>query len=89
MANPTIEVRSNDASDASVAKIDMKLEVVVIPVSDVDRAKEFYRRLGWRLDVDSPVRLGVVQFTPPGSGCSVHFGKTLTSAAPGSAKGIT
>ena len=56
MANPTIEVRSNDASDASVTKIDMKLEVVVIPVSDVDRAKEFYRRLGWRLDVDSPAR---------------------------------
>ncbi|MGA8187839.1 MAG: VOC family protein [Candidatus Sulfotelmatobacter sp.] len=84
MANPTIEVRSNDASDASVTKIDMKLEVVVIPVSDVDRAKEFYRRLGWRLDVTPP---GVVQFTPPGSGCSVQFGKTLTSAAPGSAKG--
>ena len=83
MANPTIEVRSNDASDKR-HEIDMKLEVVVIPVSDVDRAKEFYRRLGWRLDVTPP---GVVQFTPPGSGCSVQFGKTLTSAAPGSAKG--
>jgi len=84
MANPTIEIHSNDAtSDAGVAKIDMKLEVVVIPVSDVDRAKEFYKRLGWRLDVTPPM---VVQFTPPGSWCSVQFGKNLTSAAPGSAK---
>jgi catechol 2,3-dioxygenase-like lactoylglutathione lyase family enzyme len=84
MANPTIEIRSNDAtSDANVAKVDMKLEVVVIPVSDVDRAKEFYKKLGWRLDVTPPI---VVQFTPPGSWCSVQFGKTLTSAAPGSAK---
>jgi catechol 2,3-dioxygenase-like lactoylglutathione lyase family enzyme len=61
----------------------MKLEVVVIPVSDVDRAKEFYGRLGWRLDVTPP---GVVQITPRGSGCSVQFGTNLTSAAPGSAK---
>jgi catechol 2,3-dioxygenase-like lactoylglutathione lyase family enzyme len=84
MANPTIEIRSYDAtSDANVAKVDMKLEVVVIPVSDVDRAKEFYKKLGWRLDVTPPI---VVQFTPPGSWCSVQFGKTLTSAAPGSAK---
>jgi catechol 2,3-dioxygenase-like lactoylglutathione lyase family enzyme len=67
-----------------VARVDMKVEVIVIPVSDVDRAKEFYRRLGWRLDVTPPI---VVQFTPHGSGCSVQFGKTLTSAAPGSAKG--
>jgi catechol 2,3-dioxygenase-like lactoylglutathione lyase family enzyme len=64
--------------------MDMKLEVLVIPVSDVDRAKEFYGRLGWRLDVTPP---SVVQFTPPGSWCSVQFGKTLTTAAPGSAKG--
>ena len=63
--------------------MDVKLEVVVIPVSDVDRAKEFYEKLGWRLDVTPPI---VVQFTPPGSGCSVKFGKNLTSAAPGSAK---
>jgi catechol 2,3-dioxygenase-like lactoylglutathione lyase family enzyme len=85
MANLTYEISSNDpTSDASVAKVDMKLEVVVIPVSDVDRAKEFYKKLGWRLDVTPP---GVVQFTPPGSACSVQFGKTLTSAAPGSAKG--
>jgi catechol 2,3-dioxygenase-like lactoylglutathione lyase family enzyme len=84
MANPTIEIRSNDATgDASLAKVDMKLEVVVIPVSDVARAKEFYKKLGWRLDVTPPV---VVQFTPPGSWCSVQFGKNLSSAAPGSAK---
>jgi catechol 2,3-dioxygenase-like lactoylglutathione lyase family enzyme len=61
----------------------MKLEVVVIPVSDVDRAKEFYKKLGWRLDATPPF---VVQFTPPGSWCSVQFGKNFTSAAPGSAK---
>jgi catechol 2,3-dioxygenase-like lactoylglutathione lyase family enzyme len=64
--------------------VDMKLEVVIIPVSDVDRAKEFYAGLGWRLDVTPPF---VVQFTPPGSWCSVQFGAHLTSAAPGSGKG--
>ena len=80
-----------------VAEIDMKLEVIVIPVSDVDRAKEFYARLGWRLDRDFRFANGLraVQFTPPGSGCSVHFGTSegatrndgfATSAAPGSAK---
>ena len=80
----TTDARSNDASGtASVKDLDMKLEVVVISVSDVDRAKEFYGRLGWRLDVTPP---GVVQFTPHGSGCSVQFGTNLTSAAPGSAK---
>ncbi len=68
---------------ASVENLDMKLEVVVIPVSDVDRATEFYGRLGWRQDQTPP---GVVQFTPHGSDCSVQFGPTLTSAAPGSAK---
>ena len=78
----TNEVHSNGAT--SVARVDQKLEVVVIPVSDVDRAKQFYGRLGWRLDVTPP---GVVQFTPPGSWCSVQFGKSLTTAAPGSAKG--
>ena len=62
---------------------DMKVEVVVVPVSDVDRAKAFYQRLGWRLDVTPP---GVVQFTPPGSWCSVQFGPHLSAAAPGSAK---
>ena len=70
----TTDVRSNDAS---VKNVGMKLEVVVIPVSDVERAKEFYGSLGWRLDVTPP---GVVQFTPHGSGCSVQFGPNLTSA---------
>ncbi len=84
MANPTIEVRSNNATrDSSIAKVDMKLEVVVIPVLEIDRAKQFYSKLGWRLDVTPPT---VVQFTPPGSSCSVQFGKTLTTAAPGSSK---
>jgi catechol 2,3-dioxygenase-like lactoylglutathione lyase family enzyme len=64
-------------------KMDMKLEVVVIPVSDVDRAEKFYARLGWRQDV-TPPDSGVSQFTPPGSACSIQFGKNLTSAAPGS-----
>ena len=67
----------------SVASIDMKLEVVVIPVSDVKRAEEFYKRLGWRQDV-TPPGSGVFQFTPPGSACSIQFGKNLTSASPGS-----
>jgi catechol 2,3-dioxygenase-like lactoylglutathione lyase family enzyme len=91
MANPTIEIRSNDAtSDASVVKVDMKFELVVIPVSDVDRAKEFYARLGWRLDADfaSGDDYRVIQFTPPGSGGSVIFGKNVTAAAPGSAQGL-
>jgi catechol 2,3-dioxygenase-like lactoylglutathione lyase family enzyme len=79
----TTDVRNAAGGNASVEDLDMKLEVVVIPVSDVDRAKEFYGRLGWRLDVTPP---GVVQFTPHGSGCSVQFGPTLTSATPGSAK---
>jgi catechol 2,3-dioxygenase-like lactoylglutathione lyase family enzyme len=64
-------------------KIDMKLEVLIIPVTDVERAKAFYLRLGWRLDQTPP---GLVQFTPPGSSCSVLFGANLTTAAPGSAK---
>jgi catechol 2,3-dioxygenase-like lactoylglutathione lyase family enzyme len=82
---------SHDAtSDASVARVDMKFEIVVIPVSDVDRAKEFYGRLGWRLDADfaSGDDWRVIQFTPPGSGCSVIFGKNVTAAAPGSAQGL-
>ena len=84
-AMSTNEVGSNDAtSKAGIAKGDMKLEVVIIPVSDVDRSQEFYRRVGWRQDVTPP---GVAQFTPPGSWCSVIFGKNLTSAAPGSGKG--
>jgi catechol 2,3-dioxygenase-like lactoylglutathione lyase family enzyme len=68
---------------------DMKLEVVVIPVSDVDRAKEFYAGLGWRLDADfAGDDFRVIQFTPPGSGSSVIFGKNVTAAAPGSAQGL-
>lgn len=70
--------------------VDMKLEAVVIPVADVDRAKRFYGGLGWRLDADFPFDNGfrVVQFTPPGSGCSVQFGTNITAAAPGSAQGL-
>ena len=76
--------------DTSVARVDMKFEAVVIPVSDVDRAKEFYKKLGWRLDADFRFDNGfrIVQFTPPGSGCSVQFGTKMTSAAPGSAQGL-
>jgi catechol 2,3-dioxygenase-like lactoylglutathione lyase family enzyme len=68
----------------------MRLEIVVIPVSDVDRAKEFYGMLGWRLDADfaSDKDYRVIQFTPPGSGCSIIFGKNVTAAAPGSAEGL-
>jgi catechol 2,3-dioxygenase-like lactoylglutathione lyase family enzyme len=71
-------------------RVDMKFEVVVIPVADVDRSKAFYTKLGWRLDADFPFENGfrVVQFTPPGSGCSVQFGAKITSAAPGSAQGL-
>jgi len=73
-----------------VGIVDQKLEVVVIPVSDVDRAKEFYGGLGWRLDADFPFDNGfrLVQFTPPGSGCAIQFGTNVTSAAPGSAQGL-
>lgn len=72
------------------ATVDLNLEVVVLPVSDVDRAKRFYQSLGWRLDADFAFDNGfrVVQFTPPGSGCSVQFGTRITSAAPGSAQGL-
>jgi catechol 2,3-dioxygenase-like lactoylglutathione lyase family enzyme len=74
----------------STATVDMKLEVVVIPVSDVDRAKRFYGDLGWRLDADFVVgdEFRGVQFTPPGSPASIHFGKGIPSAAPGSANGL-
>src|SRR6478736_2411824 len=70
--------------------VDLKLEIVVIPVSDVERAKQFYAKLGWRLDADfaGPDDYRVIQFTPPGSNASVIFGKNVTSAAPGSAKGL-
>ena len=71
--------------EAGLATIDMKLEVIVIPVSDAARAEQFYRKLGWRQDV-TPPGSGVFQFTPHGSACSVQLGKGLTSAAPGSAQ---
>jgi len=76
--------------DTSVAPVDMKFEIVVIPVSDVDRAKEFYAKLGWRLDADfdNGKDFRIVQFTPHGSGCSIIFGKNVTAAAPGSAQGL-
>jgi len=74
----------------SARTLDMKLEIVVIPVSDVDRAKRFYGGLGWRLDADFAAGddYRVIQFTPPGSGCSVIFGRNVTAAAPGSAQGL-
>jgi catechol 2,3-dioxygenase-like lactoylglutathione lyase family enzyme len=83
------EVRSTDAArNAGATRVEMKLEVVVIPVSDVDRAKEFYERIGWRLNIDRAAGedFRLVQFTPPGSCCSLHFGKNVTSSPPGSAK---
>jgi len=87
----TLSATNNEPlSGASAAKVDMKFEVIVIPVSDVDRAKEFYGRLGWRLDADydNGKDFRVIQFTPPGSGCSVIFGKNVTAASPGSAQGL-
>jgi catechol 2,3-dioxygenase-like lactoylglutathione lyase family enzyme len=87
----TTQTSNERATDTpTAAKIDLKLEVVVIPVSDVDRAKRFYGSLGWRLDADFAFDNGfrVVQFTPPGSGCSVQFGANITSAASGSAQGL-
>ena len=83
----TATSQKETTSNAPAAKVDMKLEVVVIPVSDIDRATKFYRSLGWRQDI-TPPGSGVVQLTPPGSACSVHFGKNRTSAAPGSAEGL-
>src|SRR6204780_2827897 len=87
----TLSATNNEpASGASAAKVDMEFEVIVIPVSDVDRAKEFYGRLGWRLDADydNGSDFRIIQFTPPGSGCSIIFGKNVTAAAPGSAQGL-
>jgi catechol 2,3-dioxygenase-like lactoylglutathione lyase family enzyme len=87
----TTEGRSGDASGtASVKNVDLKLEVVVIPVSDVDRAKAFYGGLGWRLDADFSFDNGfrIVQFTPPGSDASIQFGTDMTSGAPGSVQNL-
>ena len=90
MATLNASRSSEPISAASAARVDMKFEVVVIPVADADRSKEFYTKLGWRLDADFPFNNGfrVIQFTPPGSGCSVQFGTKMTSAAPGSAQGL-
>src|ERR1700681_3990502 len=78
------------SGSSGVATIDMKLEVVVIPVSDVDRARDFYKGLGWRLDADFRFDNGfrVVQFTPPGSGAAIQFGTKVTPVAPGSAQSL-
>ena len=86
----SIAERQTATGPAKVRKVDMKLEVVVIPVSDAERAKRFYGGLGWRLDADFSCGddYRVIQFTPPGSGCSVIFGKNVTSAEPGSARGL-
>jgi catechol 2,3-dioxygenase-like lactoylglutathione lyase family enzyme len=75
---------------SSAPALDLKLEAVVIPVADVDRSKEFYEALGWRLDADFPFDNGfrVVQFTPRGSDCSIQFGTNITTAAPGTAQGL-
>jgi catechol 2,3-dioxygenase-like lactoylglutathione lyase family enzyme len=90
------EAKTKPVDQAVAPKpVDMKFEIVVIPVSNVDRAKEFYSKLGWRLDADYSHEndahendFRVLQFTPPGSGCSVIFGKNITAAAPGSSQGL-
>jgi catechol 2,3-dioxygenase-like lactoylglutathione lyase family enzyme len=86
LAHITLDHRTRQELDMN----SMKIEVVAIPVSDVDRAKHFYGGLGWRLDADFVIGedFRVVQFTPPGSPCAIHFGKGITSAAPGSAQGL-
>jgi catechol 2,3-dioxygenase-like lactoylglutathione lyase family enzyme len=83
-------VRSSEATTPTAATVDMRLEVVVIPVSDADRAKRFYANLGWRLDADktSGESFRLIQFTPKGSGCSIQFGTNLTPAEPGSAQAL-
>jgi catechol 2,3-dioxygenase-like lactoylglutathione lyase family enzyme len=82
--------RSDDPTITESAPLDMKLEVIVIPVSDADRAKEFYTRLGWRQDADLATsdEFRVLQFTAPGSGTSIIFGTGLSAAAPGSVQGL-
>src|SRR5215475_12579974 len=88
MATLPQEVSSSETGAASIAKIDQKIEVTIFPVADVDRAKDFYLKLGWRLDADLKFPgFRVVQVTPHGSACSLQFGTNLTPAAPGSGKG--
>lgn len=88
--NSTQVLSETTTQTSTAGTVDLKLEVVVIPVADVDRAKSFYNGLGWRLDADFAAGddWRVIQFTPPGSGCSVIFGKNVTAAAPGSAQGL-
>src|SRR6478609_6503083 len=86
----TEAITPNAIASPPVKAGEIRLEVVVVPVSDVDRAKHFYQSLGWRLDADLAVNDGyrVVQLTPPGSGCSIIFGTGVTSAPPGSSEGL-
>ncbi len=87
----SVDERSEPAAETSAGgTVDMKLEVIVLPVSDVDRAKDFYAGLGWRLDANVVIGedFRVVQLTPPGSSCSIIFGTGVTSAEPGSAQGL-
>jgi catechol 2,3-dioxygenase-like lactoylglutathione lyase family enzyme len=88
MSRATSQARA--AATTGPATVDMKLEAVIIPVADADRAKAFYGGLGWRLDADFPVdeNLRLIQMTSPGSACSIHFGKGVTTATPGSAQGM-
>lgn len=90
MAQPKPAREADRTEKPGFARVDMKFEIVIIPISDVERAKEFYTRLGWRLDGDftNGDDWRGIQFTPPGSGCSVIFGKNITPAAPGSAQGL-
>ena len=91
MPTMNAEAQTNDTTrSAKVAGVDTKFEIVVIPVSDIDRAKDFYAKLGWRLDADydNGSDFRVIQFTPPGSSCSVIFGRNVTGATPGSAQGL-
>ncbi len=89
MSNTQIGSEATTAT-GQARTVDMKLEIVVIPVADVDRAKQFYAGLGWRLDVDlvTNEQFRVVHFTPPGSQCSILFGKGVTTEAPGSVQGL-
>ena len=86
----TTQTRTDNVAQADTGNVDLKLEATVIPVADVDRAKAFYARLGWRLDADFAFDNGfrVIQFTPPGSAASVQFGTKITTATPGSAQGL-
>lgn len=86
----TVEARQSTLQTAKAQAVDMKLEVIVVPVADIERSKNFYSKLGWRLDAEftSGNDFHILQFTPPGSGASVIFGKNVTPAAPGAAQGL-